>query len=154
MVPAMKKNTAVLRPLLLCVLVIAAMTGACAQAPARSELPAGSAGLLAAIKSEVGEARCDGPQQCRSVAIGAKPCGGPDGYLAWSTGQTDEARLTPLLARYAAARTEENRRANMSSTCVMETNPGVSCQASRCTLRPRGLGTQPGSPSGVPDNGV
>ena len=63
-----------------------------------------SAELLAKIQVELGDAACDGSQQCHSIAIGAKPCGGPDGYLAWSGKRTDLKKLRPLIERHASAR--------------------------------------------------
>lgn len=135
------------RPLFLCTLALFMMASACADDPAilpkAGPAESRSAQLLIGIQAELGDAACDGPQQCRSIAVGAKPCGGPDAYLAWSIKRTDEKRLRSLVAQHAAARKEENRRANALSTCVFETNPGVSCQAARCTLRPRGLGSLP-----------
>jgi hypothetical protein len=138
------KNPALYRPLFLCSLVAAVMASACAQAPA---VPAaGSEALMAAIRAEVGDAPCDSAQQCHSAAIGAKPCGGPDAYLAWSSKNTDETRLAPLLTRYAAARKQENLAANAFSTCMMETRPAVTCQAGRCSLLPRGFVSPPDGP--------
>lgn len=106
-----------------------------------------SAGILAAIHTEVGDAACDGPAQCHSIAIGAKACGGPDGYLAWSSKRTDEKKLRSLIEQHAFVRKQENLRNNMASTCVFETNPGATCQAARCSLRPRGSGSQPDDPT-------
>ncbi len=99
--------------------------------------------MLAQIQAELGDAACDGPQQCHSIAVGAKPCGGPDGYLAWSSKRTDEKKLRSLIEQHALARKHENLRNNMASTCVFETNPGATCQAARCSLGPRGRGSQP-----------
>ncbi len=142
------KRTVLKLPFLLGMLVAAVVTSACAQStadPVKNQ--AGSAALLAAIQSEVGGAPCDSQQQCHSAPLGAKPCGGPDAYIAWSSKQTDEKRLTALLAQYAAARSQESRQSGDSSTCMMVTNPGASCQAGRCTLRQAGFGSQPADPS-------
>lgn len=118
------------------------MASACAGSPPPPARPA-SESLLDKIRAEVGDAACDGPQDCRSIAIGAKPCGGPDSYMAWSVKRSDEQRLRALVEQHAAARKDENQRAGANSTCVFETNPGVSCQNARCTLRPRGQGSVP-----------
>lgn len=140
------------RPRLLYCLAAFIMASACAKNPvipqkgAPAAAPAGSDALLIAIEAEVGDAACDGPQQCHSIAIGAKACGGPDGYLAWSGKRTDEQRLSALVEQHAAARKAENARNAIFSTCVFETNPGVRCQAARCTLGPRGLGSRPDDP--------
>ena len=135
------------RPCFLFSLALFLMASACSGNPAMSS-KAGSAAtssdaLLSAIQAEVGDAACDGPQQCHSMAIGAKPCGGPDAYLAWSSKRTNGQRLTTLAEQYAAARKAENLRNGAFSTCVFEANPGVRCEAARCTLGPRGLGSLP-----------
>lgn len=139
------------RPGVICSLVLFMMASACASDPAsapHAAAPAGasstSSALVAKIRAEIGDAACDGPQQCRTIAVGAKPCGGPEGYLAWSSKRTDEQRLKSLVERHAAARKEENERSGMLSTCVFETDPGATCQAGRCTLGPRGAGAASG----------
>jgi hypothetical protein len=95
---------------------------------------AASQALWQQIQAEVGDAACDAPQQCRSVAVGAKACGGPDSYLAWSTQRSDAQRLQALVDQHAQARRDENRAAGMMSNCSLVTDPGTSCQAGRCTL--------------------
>ena len=145
------KNSSFRRVLLLCTVGLCMTASACAgdtatrsgAAPASS----GSEPLLTRIRAEVGDAACDGPQQCHTIALGAKPCGGPDGYLAWSSKRTEATRLRALVAQHAVARKQENLHANALSTCVMETNPGATCQAGHCITRPRGLGSLPDNES-------
>ncbi|MBT9492829.1 MAG: hypothetical protein IV107_10885 [Paucibacter sp.] len=86
------------------------------------------------IEAEVGVAACDGPQQCHSIAVGAKACGGPDSYLAWSSKSSDGNKLRGLVEQHAAARRAENLASNMMSDCRLVTDPGASCQAGRCSL--------------------
>ncbi|WP_310385670.1 hypothetical protein [Roseateles sp.] len=97
------------------------------------------------IEAEVGTAACDGPQQCHSIAVGAKACGGPDSYLAWSSKGSDGNKLRSLVEQHAAARRAENLASNMMSDCRLVTDPGASCQAGRCTLNPANRGGSPGS---------
>lgn len=141
------KNSSFRRLLLPCTVALCMTASACAgdsaAGPGTVPADAGSAPLLSRIQAEVGDAACDGAQQCHTIAIGAKPCGGPDGYLAWSSKRTDATRLRALVAQHAAARKQENLGANALSTCVMETNPGATCQAAHCVTRPRGLGSVP-----------
>jgi hypothetical protein len=99
--------------------------------------------LLIEIQTEVSDAACDQPQQCRSIAIGAKPCGGPDSYLAWSSKRTDEKKLRSLVEQHATVRKEENLRNNMQSDCAFVTKPGVICKTGRCALLPRGFSSLP-----------
>lgn len=105
--------------------------------------PASTEQLAAQIQALVGDAACDGPAQCRTIAVGARACGGPDSYLAWSTLRTDERRLRELVRQHAEQRRADNRAERSASICLMETDPGATCRARRCTLNPRGQGTAP-----------
>lgn len=142
-------NSSLQFPRLFCSLALFMMASACAGDPATRSTAAAdgvsSDQLLARIQAEVGDAACDSQLQCRTIAIGAKPCGGPDSYLAWSSKRTDEQRLNSLVGQHAAVRKQENLRSGLMSNCAIETNPGATCQAARCTLRPRGLGNAPAS---------
>ena len=110
-----------------------------APAPVPASSPVTAQGLPA-ITAAIGLAACDTPAQCRSIGIGAKACGGPESYRAWSVKDADERALRAAVAAHAAARTAENLRNDMRSTCALEPDPGASCQAARCVLNPRGLG--------------
>ncbi|MBY0236925.1 MAG: hypothetical protein K2W93_18225 [Burkholderiaceae bacterium] len=147
------------RPSRLNAAVIAALlalaTSACGSAPAAPEakpMPSStssgknsSQALWQQIQAEIGDAACDGPQQCHSVAVGAKACGGPDAYLAWSSKRSNEAKLRALVAAHAQARKDENATSGMVSDCRMVTDPGASCQAGRCVLQPPGAVPAPKS---------
>ena len=114
-----------------------------APAPVPAPVPASSpvtAQGLPAITAAIGLAACDTPAQCRSIGIGAKACGGPESYRAWSVKGVDERALRAAVAAHAAARQAENLRSDMRSTCALEPDPGATCQAARCVLNPRGLG--------------
>ena len=93
-----------------------------------------SAQLYAEIKTLIGDAPCDDASQCRTIAVGFKACGGPGGYLAWSTKTVDEATLKDLVQRQAAAEQAESQRAGMISDCRLVTDPGAVCRAGRCVL--------------------
>ncbi|MDT9000910.1 hypothetical protein RQP53_16660 [Paucibacter sp. APW11] len=118
------------------------LLGACAAAPPKS-LPA-SEQLWSRIETEIGDARCESDSQCRSAAVGDKPCGGPERYLAWSTLRSNETRLNQLLAEHRALRHAENLKSEMMSNCQFNADPGARCIAQRCTLLPPGLGRAPG----------
>lgn len=109
--------------------------GACGAPPEPS-----SAVLWREIQAELAELGCDGPQQCHSIGLGSKACGGPESYSAWSSRRNDGARLRQLVARHAAARRDEDARAGMMSTCSIVADPGATCRAGRCELQPPGLG--------------
>lgn len=100
-----------------------------AQAPANS-----SQTLLKQIETEIGDAACSSDQQCRTLALGAKACGGPDRYIAWSTARSKADKLNELGERYKAERMAENTRSGAISNCMFEVDPGAQCKAKRCQL--------------------
>ncbi len=100
-----------------------------ARAPANT-----SPDLLAKIEAEIGDAGCSSDQQCRTLALGAKACGGPDRYIAWSTARSHAGKLAALGERYKAARMAENARSGAISNCMFEIDPGAQCKAKRCQL--------------------
>jgi hypothetical protein len=111
---------------------------AAAAAPAASApaAPADSAALMRQIQTELADNGCDSERQCHTIAIGSKACGGPEGYRAWSDRHHDGSRLKQLAAQHAAARRAEDKRDRMMSTCSYVSDPGATCQAGHCVLRP------------------
>ena len=112
----------------------------CATAPAGSGDDAKAA--QARVQTLVGDARCSTDADCRTSAIGAKACGGPAAYIAWSVRSTDEAALGSALADYNATQRADNLREGRISNCALVTDPGATCVASgpaggRCELRQR-----------------
>ena len=109
---------------------------ACGSAPTQDDAPPapGNAGLLAQIQAEVGTAACDSTQQCQTIAIGAKACGGPERYLAWSSKGNDGKKLKALAQAQAEA-SRKQQADGMMSTCSIVTDPGATCEAGRCVLQ-------------------
>lgn len=93
-----------------------------------------SGNILADIKRAIGAATCSSNAQCRTLPVGAKACGGPQEYIAWSTVNGDEAALQALAARSTTLRQEEIRRSGEMSTCMHMPDPGASCVAGTCQL--------------------
>ncbi|MDI3295322.1 hypothetical protein [Janthinobacterium tructae] len=117
-------------------------TSACGSAPPQNDAPPapGNAGLLMQIQAEVGAAACDSTQQCHTLAIGAKACGGPERYLAWSSKDYDGKKLKALAQAQAEASRKQQQADGMMSTCAIVTDPGATCEAGRCVLQKSGLG--------------
>jgi hypothetical protein len=96
------------------------------------------------IRALVGAASCTRSTQCQSLAIGAKPCGGPEFYLAWSNRQTALPPLHALAARYRQERMAANAESAVVSDCRMLDDPGARCEmsapggAGQCVLRAPG----------------
>ncbi len=105
-------------------LLAAAVVGLCG---GTGEAAPGAAGLLANVRELIGDAACRSDAQCRTVAVGAKACGGPEGYLAWSTSRTDEAALASAVADYSAKRRVEVSASGIASNCALVADPGAYC---------------------------
>lgn len=101
--------------------------------PASASLAA-EAPLLAAIEAEVGSAPCTSSAQCRTLPIGAKACGGPARWMAWSitTGRADQ--LQAWSAQLDALQRRRFEASGMMSTCSIVPDPGAVCRAGRCVL--------------------
>lgn len=104
----------------------------CAQTPPNQ---APSERLAEELRTLIGPAACTEDSQCRSLPVGAKACGGPAGYWAWSTQGTDVQRVTELAARQAQAARQEVEASGMRSNCAIAVEPGVACVANRCQLQ-------------------
>ena len=112
-----------------------------------TQVPASnSAALMDQIRAQIGSASCTANAQCRSVAVGAKACGGPEAYLAWSTAVSNEARLKAAVAAHAQARQREDEQSGRMSNCMMLADPGARCEAGRCQLNAPSSGSGNGSP--------
>ena len=105
------------------VTVVCAATAACAG----SETAVHAARPEAAVEALIGDAACASDAQCRTVGIGAKACGGPQRYLAWSTRSTDAAALERAADRSARAAETAAAAAGILSTCRIITDPGAHC---------------------------
>ena len=118
-----------------CASLVLLAASACTATPPVTPAPApGGANLAEQIKAEVGNAACDAPQQCQTLAIGAKACGGPERYLAWSNKNSDGKALKALAQAQADASRKLQQSDGMMSTCAIVTDPGATCQAGRCVL--------------------
>lgn len=111
--------------------------GACALSPAppaAAEPAASPAQLQQQIEAEIGDAACSSDAQCHSLALGAKACGGPLRYLAWSSQRSDAARLQALADQLRRADEAGNAQQGRISDCRLVTDPGARCVAGRCQL--------------------
>lgn len=98
---------------------------------------------LQQMRALIGRASCTDSSQCRSLALGARACGGPQGYLAWSSSQTDGDALRELAERYKAERQAQIKQKGEVSDCRFTADPGAVCQAGQCQLGSSRLGPAP-----------
>jgi len=101
------------------------------QAPAA----AAKAGTLAEIRKLIGNAACTDASQCHTLPVGARACGGPEYYLAWSSANTAGDELRALGERYKAERQAGNAASGRISDCRYAIDPGAVCSAGACQLR-------------------
>jgi hypothetical protein len=115
-------------------------TAGCSGAAQSSAEPAPAAQTPAAatlrqqIQAEIGDAPCDTNQQCRTLPIGHRACGGPESFLPYSTKRSDTAKLLDLAAQDSAASKAQNEQSGMMSTCQAIMDPGSTCSAGHCAL--------------------
>jgi hypothetical protein len=95
-------------------------------------------GTLAQIRAMVGTPSCSSDAQCHTLALGNRPCGGPEGYLAWSSARTPQAELQSLGEHYKEERRAANTASGAMSTCRFMPDPGAVCRAGTCQLGPNG----------------
>jgi len=89
----------------------------------------GAEPALAQLHRLIGDAACRTHEDCRTIAVGAKACGGPDAYLAFSARHTDAKALVAAATRYAELRRLQNEQSGRMSTCVFVSDPGARCEA-------------------------
>ena len=104
-------------------------------APVQTSAPAAaSSDTLGQIRSLIGAAECSSDSQCQVLPVGARACGGPASYLAWSSAKTDSGQLQALAERYKAEQQASNERSGRISTCIAIAPPAVACRAGACQL--------------------
>lgn len=123
-----------------------------------ADLPADGETLLRRIRAELGDGSCTSDDQCRTWAVGALPCGGPEAYLPWAVDTArpiDAERLRQLTARHADQRRRWFEAIGLQSTCEIRPDPGARCERvatqiahspGRCVLRSSGCGRTPPDP--------
>lgn len=97
---------------------------------------------------EAGECTADG--DCTMIALGAKPCGGPWGYLVYSPATVDTVQLRALADAYTTFNVELNARHGTASDCALQPVPEPVCRDGRCVdalgLYDEGIPPGPGAP--------
>jgi len=91
-------------------------------------------GTLAQIQALIGKAGCTSDSECQVLPVGAKACGGPASYLAYSRAQTNGAEVQALAERYHAEQQASNARSGMVSNCQVVPTPTAACRANTCQL--------------------
>jgi hypothetical protein len=116
--------------------VDAAPSGATASA-SHAEVEARLDRLLKAAQN------CSGPEECRTVPVGGKACGGPTGYRAYSAKGADPGAVEALAREEHELAMAEARASGRVSNCMMLADPGAACVQGRCVTG------GPGAPRGA-----
>lgn len=93
--------------------------------------------LKSAIDSQIGDASCGKNEDCRVLAIGANPCGGPEAYQPYSLLGTDVDRLKKLADQYKTVRKALHAKMGTLGACIVIPQPQVQCKNSRCIAAPK-----------------
>ena len=103
--------------------------GACAVEPpaAASSSTAATSDSRTVMRTLIGDAACSSDTQCGTVGVGAKACGGPSAYLAWSSWRTDETALRAAAQIDSDTQRQQVRSSGRMSTCQVLTDPGAYC---------------------------
>ncbi len=106
--------------------------------PVAGAASAGLASVRAQLDSTLANAStCSADTDCHSVAVGAKACGGPTGYRAFSGKTIAPASVEALAQRERDLSAQAARESHEVSPCFMLADPGARCQNSKCvTGRP------------------
>lgn len=107
---------------------------ACLMAGACSHANPGGSKTLSELRALGHVAECSSNQQCKTVALGAKSCGGPEAFMVYSTAHASPGKVNALAERYRKEREAENKASGMVSDCRMLMDPGAQCKAGACQL--------------------
>ena len=88
--------------------------------------------MEAEIDTLIGEAVCLDPADCRAIAFGDKPCGGPWSYKIYSVAGLDTLQLADQVAAYNKFNKVLNDRYGWMSDCMVVTPPRIGCVEGRC----------------------
>lgn len=117
-------------------IALLAFTQSCTQANSdkADKAPSSTApqDLYSQIQQTVSVEGCTSSADCALLAVGNKPCGGPEAYLAYSKNNTNVSKLEELGQQYSEQRKQYNKDNQVMGTCVMTPKPGVSCVRNQC----------------------
>jgi len=75
---------------------------------------------------------CTADTECRSVAVGAKACGGPTGYRAYSGKSASPDSVEALAQHERELAAAQAKASHQVSPCFMLADPGARCQQHKC----------------------
>jgi hypothetical protein len=95
--------------------------------------------MEAEIDDLIGEATCKDAKDCRSIAFGDKPCGGPWSYKIYSVSGLDTLQLAGLVAAHKKFNGVLNMRYGWMSDCMVVMSPNIDCVEGHCVAVVKGV---------------
>lgn len=92
------------------------------------------AAVVAELTAEIGDPTAGAVRSCRVLALGERPCGGPDSFLAYSTEVANVPTLLGLANRVATLDQRATTQFELASTCEMRIAPPAQIRDGRCVL--------------------
>ncbi|MDO5971956.1 hypothetical protein Q4Q35_19315 [Flavivirga aquimarina] len=90
--------------------------------------------LRAEVEALADASVCDGTSECKFIALGSKPCGGPWSYLIYTT-SIDVEQLQAAVKDYNQKEAVFNIKWNIVSDCASALQPtSISCENNSCVL--------------------
>lgn len=93
--------------------------------------------LKKTIDARIGKPKAKRPAQCKTIAFGSKPCGGPSRYLVYSTLKTNESKLERLVSEYNRLEEKYNKENELVSDCMLATEPEIILENGICKIKGR-----------------
>jgi len=92
------------------------------------------------IKAIIGEVKCQSNSHCKSLPVDSVPCGGPGGYLTYSTNLDEKLKdkIFILAKRTSDLRDAIYRVNGTGGFCVYPAPPELSCESGLCVTSKRG----------------
>ena len=78
---------------------------------------------------------CSNGDDCRTMAMGSKACGGPTSYVIYALSKTDEKQLVEKVKQYTDFQKELNIKYNRTSDCLFLSPPMIDCLNGVCTSK-------------------
>ncbi|NMH89220.1 hypothetical protein [Flavivirga algicola] len=90
--------------------------------------------LKAEIEALANTSVCDGTTECKFIALGSKPCGGPWSYLTYTT-SIDVEQLEAAVKDYNQKEAAFNIKWSIDSDCEFTLRPiSISCENNTCVI--------------------
>lgn len=84
------------------------------------------------IDKMIEDTSCTGDAECKFMAIGHKPCGGPASYIIYSSNSVDEGALEVVVNEYSELQRKINEDTGAISDCSVENPPSIGCRSGSC----------------------